>query len=138
MKGKCLVKRSAKKVFQRSKWRRKGKSLGKVAEGQDASRKYVARVGVNWGLRFLSGSEASELEAARVFLKTRQTRYVDGQSRNDGEQFERCGLAGQSFFFTAAFLNILSENVLLCRILAVVWQRCWYTEATFLNVGKPQ
>jgi hypothetical protein len=48
---------------------------------------------------------------------------------NDGEQFERCGLAGQSFFFAAAFLNILSENVLLCRILAVVWRRCWYTEA---------
>ena len=51
------------------------------------------------------------------------------RARNDGEQFERCGLAGQSFFFAAAFLNILSENVLLCRILAVVWRRCWYTEA---------
>jgi len=38
----------------------------------------VARVGLNWGL--LSGSEASELETARVILKTRQTRYVDGQS----------------------------------------------------------
>jgi len=50
------------------------------------------------------------------------------RTRNDGEQFERCGLAGQSFFFTTAFLNILSENVRLCRILAVVWRRCWYTE----------
>jgi len=50
---------------------------------------------------------------------------------NDGEQFERCGLAGQSGpeSFAIAFLNILSENVLLCRILAVVWRRCWYTEA---------
>jgi len=52
----------------------------KVAEGSDASRKYVAHVGLNWGVRLLSGSKASELEAARVFLKTRQTRYVDGQS----------------------------------------------------------
>jgi len=50
----------------------------KVAEGSDASRKYVARVGLNWSL--LSGSEASELETARVILKTRQTRYVDGKS----------------------------------------------------------
>ena len=41
---------------------------------------------------------------------------------NDGEQFERCGLAGQSGpeSFAIAFLNILSENVLLCRILAGV------------------
>jgi len=53
-------------------------SAKKVAEGSDASRKYVARVGLNWSL--LSGSEASELETARVILKTRQTRYVDGQS----------------------------------------------------------
>ena len=52
------MERSAKKVFQRSNWSRKGKSLGKVAEG----------------------SEAIELEAARVFLKMRQTRNVDGQS----------------------------------------------------------
>jgi len=53
------------------------------------------------------------------------------RARNDGEQFERRGLAEQSepMSFAAAFLNILSENVLLCRILAVVWQRCWYTEA---------
>jgi hypothetical protein len=52
------------------------------------------------------------------------------RARYDGEQFERCGFrAGQSFFFAAAFLNILSENVLLCRILAVVWRRCWYAEA---------
>ena len=52
--------------------------MKRVAEGSNVSRKYVARVGLNWSL--LSGSEASELEAARVFLKTRQTRYVDGQS----------------------------------------------------------
>jgi len=53
------------------------------------------------------------------------------RARNDGEQGKRCGLAGQSGpkSFTAAFLNILFENVLLCRILAVVWRRCWYTEA---------
>jgi len=51
----------------------------KVAEGSDASRKYVARVGLNWRLRLPSGSETSVLEAARVILKTRQTRYVDGQ-----------------------------------------------------------
>ena len=51
-------------------------SAKKVAEGSDASRKFVARVGLNWSL--LSGSEASELEAAWVFLKTRQTRYVNG------------------------------------------------------------
>ena len=50
-----------------------------VAEGSDASRKYVARVGLNWRLRLPSGSETSVLEAARVILKTRQTRYVDGQ-----------------------------------------------------------
>jgi len=54
-------------------------------------------------------------------------------ARNDGEpeQGKRCGLAGQSGpkSFAAAFLNILSENVLLCRILAVVWWHCWYTEA---------
>ena len=80
----------------------------------------MVRFGWSLRLRLLSGSGASVLQAARVFLKTRQTRYVDGQSRNDGEQFERCGLAGQSFFFTAAFLNILFENVLLCRILAGV------------------
>ena len=30
--------------------------------------------------KVVEGSEASELEAARVFLKTRQARYVDGQS----------------------------------------------------------
>ena len=40
----------------------------------------MARIGLNWGLRLLSGSKASKLEAARVFLKTRQTRCVDGQS----------------------------------------------------------
>ena len=53
------------------------------------------------------------------------------RARYDGEQFERCGhdCCRQSFFFAAAFLNILSENVLLCRILAVVWRRCWYAEA---------
>jgi len=39
-------------------------SAKKIAEGSDASRKYVARVGLNWNL--LSGSEASELETARV------------------------------------------------------------------------
>ena len=55
-------------------------SAKKVTEGSDAKRKYVARIGLNWRLRLLSGSEASELETARVFLKTRQTRYVDGQS----------------------------------------------------------
>ena len=38
------------------------------------------------------------------------------RARNDGEQFERCGLAGQSFFFAVAFLSILSENVLLSHI----------------------
>jgi len=50
---------------------------------------------------------------------------------NNSEQFERCGLAGQSepMSFATAFLNILSENVLLCRILAVVWRWYWYTEA---------
>jgi len=53
-------------------------SAKKVAEGSDASRKNVARVGLNWRLRLLLGSD-SMLEAARVFLKTRQTRYVDGQ-----------------------------------------------------------
>ena len=53
-------------------------SAQKVAEGSDASRKYVARVELNWSL--LSGSEASELETARAILKMRQTRYVDGQS----------------------------------------------------------
>jgi len=53
-------------------------SAKKVAEGSDASRKYVVRVGLNWSL--LSGSEASELEMAQVILKTRQTRYVDSQS----------------------------------------------------------
>jgi len=58
------------------------------------------------------------------------------RARNDGEQFERCGLAGQSFFFAAAFLNILSENVLLCRILAVLWRWCWYTEAG--NISQRQ
>ena len=54
------------------------------------------------------------------------------RSRNDGEQGKCCGLAGQSGpeSFAAAFLNILSENVLLCRILSVVWR--------FLNVGKPK
>jgi len=52
-------------------------------------------------------------------------------ARNDGEQGKRCGLAGQSGpkSCAAAFFNILSENVLLYRILAVVWRRCWYTEA---------
>ena len=53
-------------------------SAKKVAEGSDAGRKYVARVGLNWSL--LSGFEASELQTARVILKTRQTRYLDGQS----------------------------------------------------------
>ena len=52
-------------------------SAKKVAEGSDASRKYVARVGLNWRLHLLSGSEASELEAALVFLKMRQTRYTE-------------------------------------------------------------
>ena len=42
--SKCLVERSAKKVFQRSNWSRKGKSHGK--EGSDASRNYVAHVGL--------------------------------------------------------------------------------------------
>jgi len=53
------------------------------------------------------------------------------RARNDGEQGNCCGLAGQSGLksFATAFLNILSENVLLCRILAVVWRQCWYTEA---------
>ena len=63
------------------------------------------------------------------------------RARNDGEQGKRCGIAGQSGpkSFAAAFVIILSENVLLCRILAVVWQRCWYMEAgNVLNVGKPK
>ena len=53
------------------------------------------------------------------------------RTRNDGEQGNRCGLAGQSGpkSFAAAFLNILSEKVLLCRILAIVWRWCCYTEA---------
>jgi len=51
------------------------------------------------------------------------------RAQNDGDQFERCVLAGQSFSFTTVFLNILSENVLFCRILAVVCWRCWYAEA---------
>jgi len=60
------------------------------------------------------------------------------RARNDGEQGKRCGLAGTSGpkSFAAAFLNILSENVLLCRILAVVWQRYWYMEAG--NVSQRQ
>jgi len=47
------------------------------------------------------------------------------RARNDGEQGKRCGLTGQSGpkSFAAAFINILPENVLLCRILAVVWRR---------------
>ena len=56
------------------------RSAKKVAEGLDASKKYVARVRLNWRLRLLSRSDAGGLESARVFLKTRQTRYVDGQS----------------------------------------------------------
>ena len=55
-------------------------SAKKVAEGSDASRKYVARCGRSLRLRLLLGSGTSVLEAARLFLKTRQTRYVDGQS----------------------------------------------------------
>ena len=51
------------------------------------------------------------------------------RARNYGEQFERCGLAGQIFFFTVAFLTILSENVVLCHILTVVWRQYWYMEA---------
>jgi len=53
------------------------------------------------------------------------------RARNDGGQGKRCGLAGQSGLksFAATFLSILSENVLLCRMLAVVWQWCWYMEA---------
>ena len=43
------------------------RSAKKVAEGSDAIRKYVARVGLNWSL--LLGSEASKLEAAWVFFK---------------------------------------------------------------------
>jgi len=60
------------------------------------------------------------------------------RARNGGEQGKRFGLAGQSGpkTFTIAFLNILSENVLLCGILAVVWRRCWYTEAG--NVSQRQ
>jgi len=60
------------------------------------------------------------------------------RARNDGEQEKHCGLAGQSGpeSFAAAFLNILSENVLICRILAVVWRQCWYTEAG--NVSQRQ
>jgi len=42
------------------------RSAKKVAEGSDAIRKYVARVGLNWSL--LLGSEASKLEAAWVFF----------------------------------------------------------------------
>jgi len=61
-------------------------------------------------------------------------------ARNDGEQGKRCGLAGQSGLksFVAEFLYIFTENVLPCRILAVVWQRCWYAAAgNVLNIGKP-
>ena len=62
------------------------------------------------------------------------------RARNDGEQGKRCGLAGQSGpkSFAAAFLNILSEKILLFSILAVVWRRCWYTEAgNVLHVSRP-
>jgi len=52
------------------------------------------------------------------------------RARNDGEEGKRCGLAGQSGpkSLASAFLNILSENVLLYCILTVVWWWCWYTE----------
>ena len=40
----------------------------------DASRKYMARVGLKLEIAFLSGSEAGVPEAARVIFKTRQTR----------------------------------------------------------------
>ena len=83
-----------------------------------------------------TGPSAGAEVVAQGFLcfKTRQTRGLNGQSSKQCEQFEHCGLAGQSFSIAAAFLNILSENVLLFRILAVVWRRCWYTEAS--NVSQ--
>ena len=54
------MERSAKKVFQRSTLEQEGEeywegSAKKVAEVSDASRKYVARVGLTWRLRLLSG-----------------------------------------------------------------------------------
>ena len=84
-KGKCLVERSAKKVFQKSNWSRKGKSLGKglrrrLLKGQMRAENTWRALGSSWRLCLLSGSEARVPEAARVIFKTRQTRYVDGQS----------------------------------------------------------
>jgi len=60
----------------------RGRVLGRVCEEGwrrvRCDQKIRGARWLNWSL--MSGSEASELETARVILKTRQARYVDGQS----------------------------------------------------------
>jgi len=78
-------------VLWKGLWRRsskgkpgvgRGRVLGRVCEEGwwrvRCEKKIRGARWLNWSL--LSGSEAGQLETARVILKTRQTRYVDGQS----------------------------------------------------------
>jgi len=65
--------------------RRSSKGQTEEGRGRVTGRKGQMRAGntwrtLGWRLRLLSGSDAGGLEEARVFLKTRQTRYADGQS----------------------------------------------------------
>jgi len=63
--------------------KRSSKGQTEAGRGRVLGRKGRMRAENTWralGWRLLSGSDAGGLEAARVFLKMRQTRYVDGQS----------------------------------------------------------
>jgi len=52
-------------------------------------------LGRSWRLRLLSGSDAGVLEAVLVFLKTRQTRGVDGQIEMMGSKETAAALLGK-------------------------------------------
>jgi len=74
-------------VLWKGLWRRSSRGQTEAGRGRVLGRKGRMRaentwraLGWSWRLRLLFGSDAGGLEAARVFLKTRQTRYVDGQS----------------------------------------------------------
>jgi len=73
-------------VLQKGLRRRSSKGQSEAGRGRVLGRKGRMRaentwsaLGWSWRLHLLSGSDAGGLEAVQVFLKTRQTRYVDGQ-----------------------------------------------------------
>jgi len=111
-------------------------SAKKVAEGSNASRKYVACVELNWRLRLLSGTRgltrrASELEAARVLV----CRWSELEMMASKEN----AVASLGKVDPSPLLQHFSTFSLRMYCSVVYWHGAGIQkQATFLNVGKPK